>query len=615
MRISEEQIEEIRSKADIVDFINIYVPLKKTGKNYKGLCPFHEEKTPSFVVSPDKQIFHCFGCGAGGNIFTFVKKYQNVSFLEAVKEVAKFVGIELKTETNVNAKFDKNEKFYELNNFAQTYFAKTLAESEHAKHVRDYLQKRDVKPRTQNIFGLGYAIQARNSLVKTLERNKFNLEDAKILGLIDKDKNGNYYDKYRGRLIFPIHTANGRIVGFGGRVLDPNAKTAKYINSPESPIYSKRKILYGLYFAKEEIQRLDKAIIVEGYMDVISLYQNGIKNVVAASGTSLTSEQATLLSRYTRNVVAIFDADSAGERAALRSIEVLLKANFNVKLLNLPQGEDPDSYIKSHTSDDFRELVNSAKDFLTFQAAQFEKQGMFDDPVQRTNAIRELIRSVALVNDKLARISYLSLLAKNFNLNEKILEEELENFLQKENSRKEYADKKRRPAKITPAQNGNYDKTAFAFEKNIIKLLFSGNMEVVGEIFDHIHIDAIANESFREIVSVIYDAYMEDVIEPSLLFERLDENLRQIAAELVINKEPISEKWGINDEEQTTEGLLQLTRDLITKYQLHAIEKQIEELSLQLSSELTAEEQAEILAELNELLNEKKALSKKQREP
>ncbi len=609
MRISDEQINEIREKADIVDFINVYVPLKKTGKNYKGLCPFHEEKTPSFVVSPDKQIYHCFGCGAGGNIFTFVRQYKNVSFIEAVKEVAEFIGIKLEFEENVSEKLDKNEKYYAINNFAQKHFAKILQESEHAKSVREYLKQRDIKTHTQKTFGLGYALPARDAFLKTLERNKINLDDVTTLGLIDKDQQGRYYDKFRGRLIFPIHTTNGRIAGFGGRILQSGAQTAKYINSPESPIYSKRKILYGLYFAKEEIRRLGKAILVEGYMDVISLYQNGIKNVVAASGTSLTEEQARLLSRYAKSVVVIFDADEAGERAAKRSIEILLKAHFDVRLLTLPEGEDPDSYIKSHTPDDFRDLVNSAKDFLSFQAAQFEKQGKLADPVSRTEAIRELVKSVALVEDELMRANYLSTLSANFNIKEKLLEDELLKLLNKEKTRKNYAERKtkERAESVRKVVSGRAN---LPFEKTVIKLLFSGNMEVVGEVFDHINPDVLQEPNLREIAAKLYDAYMDDVIEPSLLFDMLDENLRNIAAEIVMSKEPISEKWGTIDEEQSEEGLLKLTRDFIRAFQLQNIETQLAQISKELEETEDEAEKLKLLEEIQELLQEKKQLTK-----
>ncbi len=607
MRISDEQIDEIRERADIVDFINVYVPLKKYGKNYKGLCPFHEEKTPSFVVSPDKQIYHCFGCGAGGNIFKFVMDYKNVSFVEAVKEVADFVGIEIKTQNFVPTKIDKNEKYYELNSFVSEYFSTNLHNSEYAKSVREYLKQRGIKPHTQKTFGLGYALQSRDALYNLIKRKNFDIEVAKKLGLIDTDEQGRFYDKFKGRLIFPIHTANGRIAGFGGRVLQSGTKAAKYINSPESPIYSKRKILYGLYFAKEEIQRIGRAILVEGYMDVISLYQNGIKNVVAASGTSLTEEQVRLLSRYTRNITVIFDADEAGQRAAKRSIEVLLKLNFDIRLLTLPEGEDPDSYIKTHTAEDFRELVNSAKDFLSFQAERFKIEGKLDDPTLRTEAIRELVKSIALINDELKRANFILLLSKNFGIKASLLENELRNYLGKEERKKSFKKK----ALEQEANSKNHIQTSDEteiFEKVVIKLLFSGHIEIVGEIFDYFAPDSLRNKNYREIARVVYDSYMENIIDPSILFDLLDDNLRPIAADIVLNKEGISPRWGKIIDEQTDEGLMTLTRDFIKKFQLHNIDLQLKQISKEIDNCENEEERIQLLNETQHLLEEKKHL-------
>ncbi len=607
MAIPKEQIDEIRSKVDIVDLINVYVPLKKSGKNYVGLCPFHEEKTPSFVVSPGKQIFHCFGCGKGGDAIKFIQEYKNISFVEAVKEVAEFVGIKIEEDKRFSLKDDENEKYFEINSFAQKFFERILQETEHAKSVREYLKRRSVKPSTQKTFGLGYALPARDTFVKMLERNKMNLEDARKIGLIDKDAKGNYYDKFRGRLIFPIHTQKGRVVGFGGRILQPGAKTAKYINSPESPIYSKRKILYGLFFAQEEIRRLGKAILVEGYMDVISLYQNGIKNVVAASGTSLTEEQARLLSRFSRNIVVIFDADEAGERAAKRSIEILLKANFDVRLLNLPEGEDPDSYIKNHAPDDFRELVNSAKNFVDFQAEQFQKQGKLDDPVERTEAVRELVKSVALVNDELKRANFIVMLSKKFGLKESLLESELKKILGEGEKRKNYVNLRKELDKRVAAKE---QVLSDVFERTIIKLLFTGKMEIIGEVFDYINADMIRDEKLKLIVSRLYDAYMEDIIEPSALFEMLDDELRKVAAEIVMAKEAISDKWGNIDEEESEEGLLKLTRDFLRKFQLKNIDEQIQRLNKEIELAATEEERLRLMQESQDLLAEKKELLK-----
>ena len=612
MRISDELKNRIREEVSIVDFINTYVPLSKKGKVYKALCPFHEEKTPSFVVNPEKKYYHCFGCGAGGDVFKFVQEYKNVSFLEAVKEVAAFAGIEIKDDTNISEKLDKNEKYYKINSLVQSYFSKILFESENAKSVREYLKLRNIKPATQRTFGLGYALPANDALFNFLKRNNVNLDDAQRVGLIDKNDRGNYYDRFRGRLIFPIHTTNGRIAGFGGRILQSNPNVGKYINSPESPVYTKRKILYGLYFSKEEIQRLNKAILVEGYMDVISLYQNGIKNVVAASGTSFTEDQARLLSRYTRNIVVIFDADEAGMRAAQRSIEVLLKAHFDVRLLTLPDGEDPDSYIKNHSPNSFRDLVNSAKDFLTFQAKRYEDLGMLDDPVKRTEAIRELVKSIALVDDELMRTNYILELSKNFDIKKRLLEEELEKYLEQKNKREKYSAKNKRQIAATQNASVQTKRTdAYEFEKTAIKLLLSGKPEILDEVFDYILPEMISDKNLREIFLAIYDAYMEgDDYEPASLMSRLDDDLRKIAADFDLGKDQISIKWGNIESEDSEEGLLKLTQDFIKRFQLKNLELQIQEITIKLAQATSAEEKKDLLIDLQALNDEKKILLK-----
>ncbi|MGD8306186.1 MAG: DNA primase, partial [Ignavibacteria bacterium] len=286
MRIPETKIEEIRSTASVVDVISEYVQLRKRGKNYVGLCPFHNEKTPSFTVSDEKQIFHCFGCHTGGNVFKFLMEYKKISFVEAVQEVAEQLGITLEFEqANYEAQQSEQEIYYDINTEAAKYFLNNLLNDDEAEGARNYLQSRNVKQQTIRSFGLGYALKGWENFIEFAKSNKIDLDKASSLGLIGKSDDGRYYDKLPGRLIFPIFSPNGRVVAFAGRKLDPSEKGGKYINSPESIVYSKSRVLYGLSFGKDEIRRLGKAIIVEGYLDLISLYQNGIKNVVAVSGT------------------------------------------------------------------------------------------------------------------------------------------------------------------------------------------------------------------------------------------------------------------------------------------------------------------------------------------
>ena len=608
MKISPQQLEEIRSAVDIVDYIKDFVPLKKTGKNYQGLCPFHEEKTPSFSVNPEKRFYHCFGCGASGDVFTFAKEYKHLSFLEAVEEVAKFGGIDLKKFGSFDtAKLNENDEFYEVNAFAANYFAETLAENPGAKSVREYLKQRGIKPATQKAFLLGYSPTQWDALYKNMVRNKLSIVKAVKLGLIDKSRNNEYYDKFRGRLIFPIHTPNGRIAAFGGRTLAPKQKTAKYINSPESPIYSKRKTLYGLYFSKDAISKSDKAILVEGYMDVISLYQNGIKNVVAASGTSLTEDQVRLLSRYTNNIVVIFDADEAGKKAAKRSIEILLKFHFDIRLLSLPSGEDPDSFIREHSADDFNALVESAPDFLSYQAKELQEAGMLDDPVRKTRAIRELMKSLIMIDDELMRASYIQTISRNFGISQRLIEREVAKYYEARAGEKSTPNRNR---KITSARENDEanKKPESRFEIDIIRLLLSGNESIIGDVFDHIMPGDIRNPKLKEIAEIAYQAYMDDLYSPAAILERMNEEMKEFSAELTFDKDAISRKWGTIESTQTEKGLLKFVKDIILKFQLQNIDYQIQQIKDELKEVVDAGQIKELLERNQILLDEKKEL-------
>ncbi|NLT51061.1 MAG: DNA primase, partial [Ignavibacteria bacterium] len=502
MSVSEQQVEQIRESVNIVDIISQYVDLKKRGKNYVGRCPFHNEKTPSFTVNEEKRIYHCFGCHAGGNVFKFLMEIKNISFVEALKETASFAGINIEEESSFNKKLNTNEIYYEINELAAKYFSSNLLTSKEGETARQYFNSRKVKIATQRSFGLGYAFPGWDNLLNFLGKEKADILKAKELGLIDSKDGGGYYDKYRGRIIFPIFSANGRVIGFGGRILEKNDNVAKYLNSPESAVYSKRKVLYGLFHSKDEIRKLDKAILVEGYMDIISLFQAGIKNVVASSGTALTEEQVQLLSRFTKNVVVNFDADEAGQKAALRSIEILLKYDFDVRILDLPDGEDPDSFVNKYGKDQFEEKVNNSGNFLEYQMMRYEKAGMLAEPASQTEAIRNLVKNAALVSDELKRSIMIKTIAKKFNLREKLIESELEKVLnvtqniptEKQFIKKEIgiSDKK------VPAPN----EKANPVERDMIKLLFEGNAEITGWVFDTIIPEEFSTEITRKIADI-----------------------------------------------------------------------------------------------------------------
>ncbi len=611
MRIPENTIEEIRSSASIVDLISSYVQLRKRGKNFIGLCPFHQEKTPSFTVSEEKQIFHCFGCHTGGNIYKFLMEYKSISFIESVQEIAESVGITLDIkDEQVSSAQSELEKYYELNVLAAKYFSDNLLKGSKGEIARDYLMKRKIKPQTQKIFGLGFAQNGWDNLVNYAKDQQVELEDAKLLGLIDSKDGGKYYDKYRGRIIFPIFSPNGRVIAFGGRVFQGEENIAKYLNSPESSIYLKRKSLYGLSHSKDEIRKLNKAILVEGYMDLIALFQHGVKNVVASSGTSLTDDQIRLLSRYTTNIVVIFDADEAGKKAAMRSIEILLKQDFDVSVLSLPQGEDPDSFINEFGKEHFDEVLRTAKNFLEFQTSQYEAEGMFENPTTEAEAIRELVKSAAFVNDELKRGLLLRSISRKFNLREKLLESELNKYLEQnkrsEQKRPTSRVKDGKPSKI----NAETDKRYFAIEKELVDLLFEGNEEIIGKIFDTILPEDFTNKSLSSLAQIVHDAYLEGNFNTATLVDKVsDEKLRKYVSSTILGEHQIDKKWDSLSSSGKIEKFPVLqTIDTIRKYQLMKIDEQIKANNLKIENLGNDPEVINLMKANKELSNEKKQL-------
>ena len=616
MRIPEVKINEIRNSTNIIDVIHNHVALKKRGKNFIGLCPFHQEKTPSFTVSEDKQIFHCFGCGKGGDVFKFLMSYKNISFIEAVQEIAEHAGIKLSfANESVSQEQTEQELLYEINVFAAKYFSNNLLISNNGEIARQYFKKRNIKTSTQKTFGLGYAKPEWQDLVSLLTDNNFDLKKAEALGLIDRKTEGGYYDKFRGRVIFPIFSANGRVIAFGGRVFEADKNTAKYLNSQESIIYSKRKSLYGLYHSKDEIRRMDRAILVEGYMDLISLFQNGVKNVVASSGTSLTDEQVQLLSRFTHNIIVLFDADSAGQKAALRSIEILLKQNFEVKVVSLPEGEDPDSYIHKFGKDDFDSLVSKSKNFLEFQTEQFNKSGMLNEPENQAKAIRELVKTIALISDELKRNIYIKTISKKFNLREKLIETELDKYLddiqvkaiRQVNLKQNIASEK---DIISPSTKSEYSKKLSAFEKELITLMFEGNKDILGIIFDHISIDEFENPNVRNLAELVFRNFRNGIISPAALIEQIEnEEIKEFVIKLSLNQEVISNHWEeMNNGEKIELEYKSYAKDLVKSYRIAKIDSEIEKLNNELSGVSDDKEIIKTMRLINELQSEKKLI-------
>ncbi len=607
MRISEEKIEEIRNSVDIVDIISGYLSLKKRGKNFIGQCPFHTEKTPSFTVSPDKQIYHCFGCHAGGNVYNFLMQYNNISFTEAVIEAATNAGITVEENKDKGQQTDELEELYEINKAAAFYFSMILNKSESGKSGREYLKKRRIKEAVQKEFGVGFAPQGWDGLLNYCIEKKLDLEKCRQLGLIDKKENNSYYDKYRDRIIFPIYSANGRIIGFGGRILEKNENVAKYINSPESSIYSKRKSLYALFNSKDEIRKKDKVFLVEGYMDCISLHQAGIKNVVASSGTALTEEQVGILSRYTKNIIVLFDADEAGLKAADKSIELLLKQDFDVKILELPSGEDPDSYIVKYGREKFEEAAARSVSFLEYSLGRYEKKGLLKEPASQAEAIREIVKNAALIKDELKRNLIIKSISSKFNLREKLIESELGKFL---NKTEETATKQVQKT-VRGNQTGEAGKKGGLWEKDIVSLLFSGDEIVLGMIFDNIPVESLENEKYREIAEIVLAEYKRDKISASHLIEKItDEQLKNIVMKLAVEKETLSKRWESREEgDSEKDNLNKYAFDVVKKHKISKIDNIIKKNNSKIENLTNETDIIELIAFNNELNADKKRIS------
>jgi DNA primase len=584
MRISEHKIEEVRNSVNIVDIISEFIQLRKRGRNYLGLCPFHKEKTPSFTVSEDKQIYHCFGCNNGGNVFKFLMEYKSISFVEAVQELAERMGISLDFEEALSEKQSEQEILYDINAEVVRFYLNNLLGELEGEYARSYFENRKIKIQTIRAFGLGFALNSRDSLLNFLISKKIDLDRALHLGLIGKSDNGKLYDKLSGRIIFPIFSPNGRVVAFAGRTLVDKPDFAKYINSPESSIYLKGRVLYGLSHSKDEIRRSNKVIIVEGYMDLISLYQNGIKNVVAVSGTALTDEQALILSRYTKNVVLLFDADTAGINASLRSIEILLKRDFDIKISTLPAGEDPDTFVNKFGMEEFKEVIKRAHNFLEFQTEYYEKQGAFNDPQKTTETIRALIKPVSLIEDELKRHVLIKNISKKFNLREKLLEKELENALKS----KVTFDQKPSVKKDPEISNESlFDKIVkkksstlyFNKEVELIKFLFEGNEKILTLIFKNVDPDSLDLEIHKNIFYKILDDYEQyKIVSPSHLISIFDNEIQDYLRKITIEQHSISERWKETHPSVSLEQIsYEWVKDLIIKIKQLQIDEQINE--------------------------------------
>ncbi|UHG91933.1 DNA primase [Spirosoma oryzicola] len=444
MRIPEETVERIRQSADILEVINDFVSLKKRGSNYIACCPFHNEKTPSFNVNPVRQIYKCFGCGKAGDAVKFVMDIENIGYGEALRYLAKKYGIEIEEQEQTPEELlrqNERESLLIVLNFAKTFFQEALLKSDEGRSIGlTYFRERGFTNPTLEAFELGYSFDQWDALMNEGVRRGYNRDLLEKAGLILSKEGGKVFDRFRGRVMFPIHNVSGRVIAFGARILKTDKNQPKYLNSPETTVYHKSQVLYGIYQAKQTIRQEDVCYLTEGYTDVISLHQAGIKNVVASSGTSLTTEQIRLIARFTSNVTILYDGDAAGIKAALRGLDMVLEEGLNLRLLLLPDGEDPDSYVHKVGADAFKQYIKTnSQDFIDFKAGQWLSEAG-DDPHKRAEGISDVCASITRITDHLKRQTLSQRVAQVFHVSEQSVISEINRLLRKRQAQtqKEY---------------------------------------------------------------------------------------------------------------------------------------------------------------------------------
>ncbi|MBU2258272.1 MAG: DNA primase, partial [Candidatus Omnitrophica bacterium] len=420
-RIPENILEDILNKTDIVSLISGYIPLKRAGRNFRANCPFHHEKTPSFMVSSDKQIYHCFGCSAGGNAFNFLMQYERLDFPEAVELLAEKAGVALPRRVD-QKNSDFTSQLFKVNESAALFYEGNL-HSSLGRNPRQYLINRGIKQETAKLLKLGYASDGWDNLMSNLRGKGINLSLIEKCGLILSKQEGGYYDRFRSRIIFPIFDIKSRILAFGARVMDNTLP--KYINSPETPVYVKGKNLYGLHLSREAIAHADFAVVVEGYLDFIIPYQEGLHNIVASLGTSLTTDQARLIRRYTSNVVMVYDSDTAGEMATIRSLDIFIDEGMNVKVVSLPKGFDPDSFIRKYGVEDFKSKITLAENLFDYKLRILKSSCSLNDTEGKAKICSMMLPTINRFKNAILKSEYLKKLAHELKVDENALSEEI----------------------------------------------------------------------------------------------------------------------------------------------------------------------------------------------
>ena len=574
--IPDEKKEEVRGAADIVEVVEDYVKLKRSGRSWKGLCPFHDERTASFHVTPDLGIYKCFGCGASGDVFNFVMEMEGVGFVEAMRSLGDRYGVSLPEEDDEEASEEHSlrEGIYHALKYAGVFFYRHLMETEEAQKARDYLQKRGYNRKIIKKYGLGYAPADGEKLYRTAIDSGLNEEYLLEAGLIKPSKRDDgFYDAFRGRLMFPIFNPSGKVIAYAGRVLGKQ-KTAKYINSPQTKVYNKSKVLYGINFAKNEIRKSDEVILVEGYTDVISLQQYGVNNVVASSGTSLTPQQMNLLHRYGETITMIYDSDSAGQRAMKRGINIALREGMDVKLLELPEGEDPDSFVRQFGKDSFLDMHREAsEDFLTYQIHKAKEEGRWEAPAEKKKVINEILESIAHMPDPVARETYVQHLNTKAKVGDRALFDELGKIrkrLKEERAKAQKREQRRRererrkqqqnddmdsrpPAphtvgfeqkqRPTPSQREvNESKKRPNFEKELIRLMLMYGRDMIDYIGSYCSGKHFEDDQLRNFYEDIIERYKSEEEISVEEYANREHPYPELVGEIVLEKYSVSER-------------------------------------------------------------------------
>ena len=515
MRIPPENLEEIASANDIVEVVSEYIAIKKRGRSFLALCPFHQDKNPSLHISQEKQVYHCFSCKAGGNVFSFVQEYEKIGFIDAAQKLADRVGIKLSYSGKGYDTSNELSELFEINRAAAGYFQSALQNinGNEREFVYSYLKKRNIDEKIIQEFGIGYSLKRWDGLLNHfLEEGIFKPESLERAGLLvkkEEEKDG-YYDRFRGRLIFPIYNESGKVVAFGARKLYDDDLGGKYINSPETRLYSKSRVLYGLNFAKDNIRYSDSVILVEGYMDLISLHRHGIKNVVASSGTALTEEQVKLISRYTKKVYVLFDSDTAGISAAKRGTEIILQGGLDLDVVTLPESEDPDSFIVKEGKQEFERYLKSGKSIIVFISELYEKEGKLSGVEGKTEFIREIISLLSRIPDKLKRTLYIKELSSKYSLYESDLQAELDKALKNNKSTTFPVS-----SLVIPETNKKISFKAkedriSSHEKELLRVFLRGDSEAISFIENNLETSFISNNKVLKIIEHLLDEFINN---------------------------------------------------------------------------------------------------------